>query len=109
VHTRGEPELMPGLRLRVPGTYLYNYAGFTHPSFRGVGLQSHRHRAVLERDEWSDRSALLGYVFATNFASRRGQAKSGYRDIGTIRLLGSRERFLVWPSSSLRRIGVERM
>jgi len=109
VHTDGRPEIMPGLRLAVPANFLYNYAGFTHPDFRGGGLQSYRHRSVLDNERWTDRRALLGYVLATNFASQRGQDKSGYRRIGTVWLVGTRKHFAALFSKSLRDIGIGRI
>ena len=109
VHTQGRPVIRPGLQLRLPDGVLYNFAGFTHPRFRGVGLQSRRHEAVLGQACWADRSTMLGYVKATNFDSRRGQARSGYRKVGSLVLLGTRRHFLAWLSPALRRRGLERI
>jgi hypothetical protein len=88
VHERGCPLILPGLRLRLPPGMLYNFAGYTHPGFRGLGLQGLRHRAVLEHPRWASARALLGWVKATNHASRRGQARSGYVDIGRVVMVG---------------------
>lgn len=52
---------------------------------------------------------MLGYVKATNFASRQGQGRSGYRRIGSVVLMGSRKRFAAWLSPALRRSGVHRV
>ena len=109
VHARGTPELLPGLVLSLPDSCLYNYAALTLPQFRGSGLQTYRHAAVLGSELWQDRSALIGYVRCTNFASRRGQSRSGYRSIGRIWLLGSRRRFVVHCSRSLKRLGIRRI
>lgn len=109
VHARGTPELLPGLVLSLPGSCLYNYAALTLPEFRGSGLQTYRHAAVLGSELWQDRSALIGYVRCTNFASRRGQSRSGYRSIGRIWLFGSRRRFAVLCSRSLTRLGIRRI
>jgi hypothetical protein len=109
VHTGGRPEIMPGLRLQLPAGTLYNFAGFTHPEFRGAGLQSRRHLAVWNEPGWAHMGRMLGYVKATNFASRRGQSRSGYRRMGSLVLMGSRERFVAWASPALRRSGVHRL
>lgn len=109
VHTGGCPEIMPGLRLRLPAGVLYNFAGFTHPNFRGARLQSCRHQAVWAQPAWAGLGRMLGYVSATNFASRRGQALSGYRKIGSVVLVGSRRHFFAWLSPGLRRQGVSRL
>jgi len=107
VHTEGHPELVPGLVINVPAYYLYNYAGFTHPDFRGRGLQGYRHHSVME--QWPTAQTLLGFVDSLNFSSKRGQGKSGYRTIGSIWLLGSRKRSLAYFSRSLRELGIKRL
>ena len=108
-HTRGCPELLPGLRLRVPPEYLYNYAGFTLPEYRGHGLQSFRHHALLGHRRWSDRRGLLGFVIHTNYSSRRGQGKSGFRKIGNVWLLGTKSNFHAFVGGTLRNMGIERL
>jgi hypothetical protein len=109
VHDRGCPEILPGLRLQLPPGMLYNFAGYTHPRFRGSGLQSYRHRSVLDHPRWANASSLLGWVKATNFASRRGQGKSGYRPIGWIWLVGGSRRFAALCSPSLWERGIKRI
>ena len=109
VHTNGRPELIPGLTISIPEEYVYNYAGLTLADFRGAGLQSYRHHSVLDHERWKNRRALLGYVKATNFASRKGQFKSGYKKVGTLWLLGTRRHFIAIPSSSLVKMGVRRL
>jgi len=109
VHTMGRPELIPGLTISIPGEYVYNYAGLTLPEFRGAGLQSYRHHSVLNNERWRNRRALLGYVRATNFASRKGQSRSGYKKVGTFWLFGTRKHFIALPSKSLGEIGIRRL
>lgn len=108
-HTNGCPELLPGLRISVPHEYLYNFAGFTHPDFRGYGLQSYRHHALLNHHQWKDRKALLGFVNHTNYSSKRGQNKSGYKKIGSIRLIGTKSQFCTLIDKNLRSIGIKRI
>ncbi len=109
VHTVGSPELIPGLTLNIPAEYVYNYAGLTLPDFRGAGLQTYRHHSVLNHERWRNKRALLGYVRATNFASQRGQSKSGYKKVGTLWLLGTRNHFIAIPSRSLGELGIRRL
>ena len=109
VHAQGRPELIQNLVISLPPEYLYNYAGLTLPEFRGAGLQPYRHHVVLNQDQWRDRKGLIGYVRYTNMASRKGQEKSGYRRIGSMWLLGSRRRFWVYFSRTLRDLGVGRV
>lgn len=109
VDTTGSPELIPGLTLSIPAEYIYNYAGLTLPDFRGSGLQTYRHHSLLNNERWRNRSALLGYVRATNFASQKGQFKSGYRKVGTLWLLGTRNHFIAIPSKGLAELGIRRL
>lgn len=108
-HTNGCPELVPGLRLRVPREYLYNYAGFTHPDYRGYSLQSFRHHELLNHHLWRDRKGLLGFVIHTNYSSKRGQEKSGYKRKGNIWLIGSKSYFCALIGKNLRGIGIKRI
>jgi hypothetical protein len=109
VHTEGRPTLRPGLTLQLPPSALYNYAGYTRPAFRGLGLQAWRHRALLDHPAWTGFDTVWGYVRATNFASQRGQARSGYRRVGTLWLVGQPKRFRVWISPSLRALGLRQV
>jgi len=108
-HTLGRPELIPGLTISVPVQFLYNYAAVTLPEFRGLGLQAYRHLALLDHGPWQGKRGLLGFVRHTNFASRRGQTKSGYRTLGSIWLIGGRRHYAALFSSSLRRSGIRRL
>ena len=92
----------------MPEDYLYNYAGFTIPQFRGSGLQAYRHHSVLGQERWLGRRGLLGYRRSTNYSSEKGQAKSGYRKVGSIVLWGSKGRFFAHFSRSLRAMGIKR-
>lgn len=109
VHTEGHPELVPGLKVSTPREYLYNFAAFTHPSYRGCGLQSFRHHELLNHDRWKEKKGLLGFVVNTNYSSQRGQDKSGYRRIGNIWLMGKKDRFHAHIGRGLRRMGIRRI
>jgi hypothetical protein len=109
IHAGASPELLPGLRISIPKAYLYNYAGFTHPDFRGFGLQAYRHREILSRPEWRSMYGLMGYVESTNWSSKRGQSKSGYRKIGDLLLLGNGSRAVSFFSDDLKRRGITRL
>jgi GNAT superfamily N-acetyltransferase len=108
-HTGGCPELVPGFRLRVPREYLYNFAAFTLPAYRGCGLQSFRHHALLHDPRWGDKKGLLGFVIHTNYSSQRGQGKSGYRRIGDVWLLGTKSTFYTHIGKNLRMMGIKRI
>lgn len=106
VHSRGLPEILPGLWLRLPPGWLYNFAAYTHPAFRGSGLQSWRHAAVLQHPAWQGCAGLVGWVRGTNHASRRGQRKSGYVPVGWIVRVGLGSWGLTWASPGLARHGM---
>lgn len=108
-HTRGMPLIIPGLRLKTPPAYLYNYASLTLPKFRGRNHQALRHHELLERPEWKGCAGLIGYVRHTNWSSRNGLRKSGYVDIGRIWLFGTRDHFRVWIPRHLRNLGIARV
>ena len=108
-HINGCPEIVPGLRLSVPNDYLYNFAAFTLPKYRGCGLQAFRHHALLNHSQWKAKKGLLGFVIHTNYSSRKGQNKSGYTRIGNIWLIGSKSNFYTHISKDLRNMGVKRV
>jgi hypothetical protein len=109
-HTGGMPELLPGLTIQVPKEFLYNYSGLTLPEFRGFGLQPYRHHVLLNHEHWQGCKGLLGFVRHTNWSSRQGQGKSGYRKIGAIWMIGwSEYRYFTLFSKSLRSLGVRRI
>jgi hypothetical protein len=105
-HTDGRPEVKPGLRLKIPHQYVYNYAGFTSPKFRGMKLQPYRHFMLLNQEQWKEKAGLLGYVKYINWSSRRGQQKSGYRSVGLLILFRFRKAYHVFFSKKLRRLGI---
>lgn len=105
----GCPTLVAGLTVSVPHEYLYNFCGFTHPDFRGYGLQSFRHHALLNDQRWMDRKGLLGFVVHTNRSSQRGQNKSGYRTLGKIHIIGKGRRLYAHLGKSLRSMGIKRI
>ncbi len=109
IHFLGNPEIMPGLVISVPSRYLYNFAAFTLPEFRGYGLQPYRHRVLMADDQWRDKQGLLGFVRSTNFSSQRGQDKSGYRRIGSLWLFGAKSNYWVFASPELKRVGIRRL
>lgn len=109
VHTAGRPRLIAGLIISVPENYGYNYAGFTLPEFRGIGLQSYRHHEILNRPEWKEKIGMIGYVDATNWSSKKGQAKSGYQRMGDLTIIGTGERMKVAFSGELKKMGIGRL
>ncbi len=108
-HANGCPELVSGLRVRVPHEYLYNFAGFTLPDYRGYGLQSFRHHELLNHHRWRNRKGLLGFVIHTNYSSKRGQGKSGYKRVGNIWLIGRKSNFYALIGKNLRSMGMKRI
>jgi GNAT superfamily N-acetyltransferase len=77
-------ELLPGVSLEVPPDAVYSYRSWTHPAFRGRGLQSLRHRAILDFARPHGRHRLLAFVRSTNFESLKGVRKSGCKPVGSV-------------------------
>jgi hypothetical protein len=103
------PTLIPGLTISIPREYLYNFCGFTHPDFRGYGLQSYRHYELLNKKQWKNKKGLLGFVVYTNRSSRKGQVKGGYELIGKIYVIGRKSHVLAIIGKKLRNRGIKRI
>ncbi|MBI5577869.1 MAG: hypothetical protein HY895_01840 [Deltaproteobacteria bacterium] len=109
-NVNGQPLLASGLRLKLPENYIYNYSGFTLPKFRGSGLQSVRHRALMHYKQWGrNMLGFIGYVRYTNWASISGQTKSGYRRVGRVWLFGSKKHFMTLRSREVKDFGIKRI
>jgi len=78
-------ELMWGMHFNMPDDMVYNYNGFTVPSYRGTAYQALRHLKILELSREHGTRRLFGYVDHLNYASLRGVEKSGYQRVGTLR------------------------
>ncbi len=109
IHDGGRPEILPGFRIQIPDGYVYNYAGFTLPAFRGFGLQSYRHHQIFERPKWSSHEGLIGYVETTNWSSKKGQSKSGYRKLDELTLMGHGRSSVALLPRELRDFGIRRL
>ena len=108
-HASECPEFVAGLRLRIPNEYLYNSSAFTHPDYRGYGLQSFRHHELLNLHQWRNKKGLIGFVVHTKYSSRRGQKKAGYKKIGNIYVIGSKSCFYALIGKNLQDMGIKRV
>jgi len=86
VSMRPVVELLPGTSLRVPEDAVYSYRTWTHPDFRGHGLQSVRHQSILDFAREQGRRRFFAFVRSTNFESLKGVRKSGCKPIGSVRV-----------------------
>jgi hypothetical protein len=82
--TRPKVELGPGIPLQLPPDAGYTYRSWTHPEFRGHGLQARRALAFLKLVQQEGRGRLMLFAHRTKFGSRKGVRKAGYRRIGSI-------------------------
>jgi len=105
-HLSQSPTIIDGIRLKIPQNTIYNYKGFTHPKFRGKGLQSIRYQLLFDNYAGNGYSNLLGYVFRTNWSSRKGQRKGGYRDIGPLYYMKAKNTIFVLLSKKLVKAGI---
>ena len=101
------PTIISGISLKIPNDTIYNYKGFTHPRFRGKGLQSSRYFSLFENFENEAKQRLLGYVEFTNWSSQRGQKKGGYLGIGAMNYLSIGKITIVFLSKKIRSNGVD--
>ncbi len=106
-HPLLSPTIISGIRLKIPNDTIYNYKGFTHPRFRGKGLQSVRYFNLFNKFEDEEKQRLLGYVEFTNWSSQRGQKKGGYVGIGKINFLSFGKFTIVFLSKKIRCNGVD--
>ena len=109
IHTAGHPQFFPGLKVKVPADYAYNFAGYTLPEYRGYGLQPFRHHVTLNYVENLGKKGMIGFVEVNNFSSKKGQIKSGYQLLGTITTFGSHAHFITLFSNELKKFGIRRI
>ena len=110
VLTNGCPSFVVcGLRLSVPPGYLYSWEGWTHPHYRGYGLQSFRHHEILNHPRWKNMKGLLGYRVHTNYSSKKGQDKSGFERIGNVYIIGRKSKVHAYIGKNLRSMGINRV
>jgi hypothetical protein len=107
--TRASMEITPGLIMTLPANYLYSYAGLTLRPYQGLGLQSFRHRTMLEEPRWSHRMGLFSFARHTNFASRASQRRSGFQAAAVVWVIGVANRFVVIRSPGAHRLGLRRI
>jgi Acetyltransferase (GNAT) family len=76
-----------GLTFHFSPDYIYGYAAFTHPKYRGRRLHTIRICRALR--EYLDRGfkGVVSAVYSHNFRSLRAAARSGCQDIGYIFVL----------------------
>jgi hypothetical protein len=106
-HPFQSPKIIDGIRLKIPTDTIYNYKGFTHPKFRGKGLQSVRYHRLFNDFEYEAKHRLLGYVEFTNWSSQRGQKKGGYNGLGNINYICIGKLTFVILSKKVRSNGIE--
>jgi len=106
-HPFQSPTIIDGIRLNIPTNTIYNYKGFTHPKFRGKGLQSVRYHRLFNDFEDKAKHRLLGYVEFTNWSSRKGQKKGGYMGMGNINYMSIGKLTFVVLSKKIRSNGID--
>ncbi len=110
IFTNGCPSFVEcGLRLSVPDGYLYTTYSWTHPEYRGYGLQSFRHHEILNHPRWRDKKGLLGLRLHTNHSTKRGQGKSGFQGIGNIYIIGRKSNVHALIGKNLQSMGIKRV
>ena len=80
-----------GFYLNLPDDTMYNFKGYTPKKYRGFGFQSIRHLKLLELLEDEGVSRLFGYVDQINPRSLYGVKKSGYREVGQLKIANTKK------------------
>lgn len=96
-----------GLTFHFPANYVYSYAGFTNPNYRGQRLSVIR--AAHARREYLARGfqGTLGLVDSHNFRSLKSSAATpGNQCLGTILVLKLRRRAWIYNNRRCRQHGV---
>ena len=75
-----------GVHLNLPDDTIYNYKGYTNPDYRGFGFQALRHLNLLKLTEVEGVRRLFGFVDRFNSKSLKGVRKSGYVQVGELRI-----------------------
>jgi RimJ/RimL family protein N-acetyltransferase len=75
-----------GFHLNLPDDTIYNYKGYTNPAYRGYGYQALRHLNLLKLTRAEGVRRLFGFVDHFNTKSLRGVRKSGYVQVGQLRI-----------------------
>jgi hypothetical protein len=101
-----EPEHTGGIALSFPIHVGYMYKGFTHPEFRGMGLNNVRLALSAPALARIGIRHLVCLVDWTNWASLRSCRRSGCRDLGlAITFQFARRRFWLVPDAA-RQLGI---
>lgn len=98
-HTWGSP-------VSFPASCAYFYKAFTHPNFRGRGIN---HKAIVKAlGELSRRGInhVFGLVEINNWSSLRSCYRTGFRSIGRLVAMGCTPSRLMWVPQQARSMGI---
>lgn len=94
-----------GVPASFPGGTAYFYKSFTHPDFRGRGINQAVIQQALSALAKHDVEQVFGLVEFNNWSSLRSCRKVGFRTVGWLVTFGAISR-RAWPSRGVRKLGI---
>lgn len=92
-------EISDDLVLHFDPAWVYMYAGYTHPDYRGRRLHAVGMSAALEALTREGKKGLVSYVDASNDASLRSCARMGYETFGRVMILEVAKQYVCHASA----------
>jgi len=86
------------LIVRFDPAYVYLYAAFTHPSYRGKRCQALKTALALREFTERGSKGMIAYVESTNFASLKSCYRMGYKKFGVVRAIKLFGRYFIHHS-----------
>jgi hypothetical protein len=94
-----------GILVNFSPEYVYMYAGFTHPKYRGQRLHAIGMTRALQAFLDEGYKGLISYVNSHNFKSLHSASRMDYRTVGTIVALKLGKLLLSWSTRGCRQVG----
>jgi len=104
-YSHAPDEILPGVLLHLDPRYVYMHRGFTHPRYRGQRLHAVGMTLALQAFLARGSLGLVSYVEWTNQDSLKSVYRMGYRDCGTLGVLGVSGRYVLYATAGARARG----
>ena len=105
-YARGPTRISPSLVLHFDPAFAYMYKGLPLPAYRGKRLHAVGMARALVGLERTGAQGIVSYIESNNFASRKSCERLGYRDVGTIYVVGAPGRERAWATGNASRYGL---
>lgn len=97
-YSKSPTDVYDGLQARFNKRFVYMYHGYTHPDYRGKRLHAIGMTLALQEYLQGGYQGLVSFVEATNANSLKSVIRMGYREFGSIYVLRSFGRFMIFHS-----------